>query len=64
MLYVEYRPFYVLSPFAIQDHVFKMVVRGILYIAGMSVRTKDDVFWQWCMKAVGYFLFGKPPVST
>ena len=44
MLYVEYRPFYVLLPFAIEYHVLKMVLRGIFHIAGMSVRTKDDVF--------------------
>ena len=44
MLYVEYRPLYVLLPFAIEHNVFKMVLRSIFHIAGMSVRTKDDIF--------------------
>ena len=64
MLYVEYRPFYVLLPFAIEHNVFKMVLRSIFHIAGMSVRTKDDVFWQWRLKTVGYFLLRKPSISA
>ena len=64
MLYMEYRPFYVLPPLAIEDDVLKMVLGGIFHIAGMSVRTKDDVFWQWRLKTVGYFLLRKPSISA